>query len=43
MPRSKQASEQMRARSRAKILEAARRLFADQGYFSSKVAEIARR
>jgi AcrR family transcriptional regulator len=42
MPRSKQASEQMRARSRAKILEAARRLFAVQGYFSSKVAEIAR-
>jgi AcrR family transcriptional regulator len=42
MPRSKQVSEQMRARSRAKILEAARRLFADQGYFNSKVADIAK-
>ncbi|MGD2253690.1 MAG: TetR/AcrR family transcriptional regulator [Anaerolineales bacterium] len=42
MPRSKQVSEQMRARSRASILKAARRLFADQGYFSSKVADIAK-
>ncbi|MGD8759173.1 MAG: TetR/AcrR family transcriptional regulator [Anaerolineales bacterium] len=42
MPRSKQVSEQMRVRSRAAILKAARRLFADQGYFSSKVSEIAR-
>jgi AcrR family transcriptional regulator len=42
MPRSKQVSEQMRAHSRAKIIEAARRLFADKGYFSCKVADIAR-
>lgn len=42
MPRSKKVSERMRAESRAKILAAARRLFAQQGYFKCKVSDIAR-
>ena len=42
MPRSKKQSEQMRAQSRASILQTARRLFAEQGYFSCRVADIAR-
>jgi AcrR family transcriptional regulator len=41
MPRSKELSAQMRAQSRAQILAAARRLFADRGYFACKVSEIA--
>jgi len=41
-PRSKKVSEQMRAESRAQIIAAARRLFAQQGYFNSKVSDIAR-
>ncbi len=41
MPRSKKVSEQMRAQSRAQILNAARRLFAEQGYFKCKVSDIA--
>ena len=43
MPRSKELSEQMRAQSRARIIQAARQLFAEQGYFKCKVADIARR
>jgi AcrR family transcriptional regulator len=42
MPRSKEQSEEMRAQSRAMIVDAARRLFAAQGYFKCKVADIAR-
>jgi AcrR family transcriptional regulator len=42
MPRSKEASERMRAQSRAQILSAARRLFAERGYFQCKVSDIAR-
>ena len=42
MPRSKQASEQMRAASQAKILSAARELFAERGYFNCRVSDIAR-
>ena len=42
MPRSKALSEQMRAQSRAMIIQAARSLFADRGYFQSKVADIAK-
>jgi len=42
MPRSKQRSEQMRSDSQARIVEAARHLFAEQGYFRVKSADIAR-
>jgi AcrR family transcriptional regulator len=42
MPRSKKQSKQMRAESRAKILQAARRLFAAQGYFKCTVSDVAR-
>ncbi len=42
MPRSKVQSEQMRADSRGRILEAARRVFAQKGYFKVKAADIAR-
>ena len=41
-PRSKEASARMRAASRAALLVAARKLFSEQGYFNTKVAEIAR-
>lgn len=41
MVRGERASEQMRAHSRAQILSAARKLFAENGYFNTKVAEIA--
>jgi AcrR family transcriptional regulator len=41
-PRNKELSEQMRAESREQILDAARRLFARQGYFGTKVSDIAR-
>jgi len=43
MPRSKQASERMRAESQAKILSAARELFAERGYFKCRVSDIARK
>jgi AcrR family transcriptional regulator len=43
MPRSKELSEQMRSQSRARIIRAARQLFADRGYFKCKVADIAQR
>lgn len=42
MPKSKAASERMRAESRRQILAAARRLFAQRGYFTCKVSDIAR-
>lgn len=42
MPRSKVLSEQMRADSQARLLNAARRLFADQGYFKTRVSDLAR-
>jgi AcrR family transcriptional regulator len=42
MPRSKVLSEQMRAKSREKILTAARQIFAGEGYFKVKAADIAR-
>lgn len=42
MPRSRQLNEEMRERSRTQILAAARRRFAADGYFSCKVADIAR-
>lgn len=42
MPRSKMQSEQMRAESRERILDAARRVFARDGYFKVKAADIAR-
>jgi AcrR family transcriptional regulator len=43
MPRSKKTSEQMRAASRARILGAARELFAQRGYFKCRVSDIARK
>jgi TetR/AcrR family fatty acid metabolism transcriptional regulator len=41
MPRSKEQSEQMRIRSRTRILEEAQSLFAEQGYFNSRISDIA--
>lgn len=41
MPRGAQQSEQMRAESRKKILDTARQLFAERGYASVKVSDIA--
>jgi len=41
-PRSKEASARMRAASRAALLVAARKLFSEQGYFNTKVSDIAR-
>ncbi|MBE0481128.1 MAG: helix-turn-helix transcriptional regulator [Dehalococcoidia bacterium] len=41
MPRSKKLSDRMRAESRTQILSAARRLFADNGYFKCRVSDIA--
>lgn len=42
MPRGDKLNEEMRAQSRAQILSTAARLFAEQGYFNTKVATIAR-
>ncbi len=42
MVRNKETSEQMRSQSRAKILAAARKLFAERGFFNCKVSDIAR-
>jgi TetR/AcrR family transcriptional regulator, fatty acid metabolism regulator protein len=42
MPRSRETNERMRAESREHILVAARRLFAERGYFSCKVSDVAR-
>jgi len=42
-PRSRETSEQLRAQSRARILAAARTLFAERGFFACKVADIAAR
>jgi AcrR family transcriptional regulator len=42
MPRSQATSQRMRADSQARILAAARKLFAEKGYFNCKVSEIAR-
>ena len=41
MPRSKKASEEMRAQSRRQILDASRRLFAARGFFACTVSDIA--
>lgn len=41
-PRSKQLSEAMRAQSIDALIKAARKLFAEQGYFNCKVSDIAR-
>jgi AcrR family transcriptional regulator len=42
MPRSRQMSEQMRAQSQTRILAAARKLFAANGFFNTKVGDLAR-
>jgi AcrR family transcriptional regulator len=42
MPRSKQQAEQIRAESRARIIDTARRLFAEKGYDGCNVSDIAR-
>ena len=42
MPRNKDQSEQMRAESQKKILDTARRLFAERGFDGCSVADIAR-
>lgn len=41
MPRSKKVSEAMRAESRKALLKAARKLFAEQGYFNCTVSAVA--
>jgi AcrR family transcriptional regulator len=41
MPRSKELSQQMRAQSRSRILNEARRIFAEKGFFNCKMSEIA--
>ena len=41
MVRNKQISEQMRMQSRAKLLGAGRRLFAERGYFNCTVSDLA--
>ena len=41
-PRNKELSEQMREEARTALLAAAGKLFADQGYFKSKVSDVAR-
>jgi AcrR family transcriptional regulator len=43
MVRDKEISEQMRIQSRARILAAARQLFAERGFFNCKVADIAQK
>jgi len=42
MPRSRETTQEMRAESCARIIAAARRLFAERGYFSCKVTDVAR-
>jgi len=42
-PRSREVGEAARSASRARILAAARALFAERGFFACKVADIARR
>ncbi len=42
-PRSREQSEAIRAASRARILEAARRLFAERGFVTCRVADVARK
>lgn len=42
MPRNKEQTEQIRAESREKILNTARRLFAEKGYAGCNVSDIAR-
>ena len=42
MPRGKELNERMRAESRRQLMAAARHLFANQGYFTCKVSDIAR-
>ena len=42
MVRSKEINEQMRAESRARILAAARQVFAEHGFFNCKVSDVAR-
>ena len=42
MARGKEISQQMREQSRAQILDAARKLFAERGYFNCKVSDIAK-
>jgi len=42
-PRSRSQSAELKAESRSKLLAAARSLFASQGYFATRVGEIARR
>jgi AcrR family transcriptional regulator len=42
MPRTKEASERLRQASRRQLLDSARTLFARQGYFNCKIADITR-
>jgi AcrR family transcriptional regulator len=42
-PRSRDDSQATRAASRARILAAARTLFAERGFFACRVADVARR
>ncbi len=41
-PRDQKLNQKMRAQSRSALIQAARRMFAQQGYFSCRVSDIAR-
>ncbi len=41
-PRSQELSQEMRAQSRQALIAAARRLFAERGYFNCRISDIAR-
>lgn len=40
-PRSKVLSQEMREQSRAKLIDAGRKLFAEKGYFNTRISDIA--
>jgi TetR/AcrR family fatty acid metabolism transcriptional regulator len=43
MPRNKEQNERMRAQSKRQIMDAARQLFAEHGYYTCKMTDIARK
>lgn len=41
MPRSKQISEEMRQQSRQKLIRAGRKVFAEKGYYNTRISDLA--